>query len=343
MEWRGHGGGAAAREAEGEKNPLGMDEGFDAAGGGVEGIGLEHGCDGQEEGGGLGREAVSVEVGEGDAEVFLGTGESHIEAAGVFAEALLVGALEVVAEGVGAFDGVEDDDAFEFEALGFVGGGDEEALAHELEHTFAVAQVGLAEGVDFDEIAVELLAKGGGKVGVDDVDGEVVDDMLPFGHGLDYPLGQEADVEVLQFVDEGGELRIGGRLGKEALLAVEEEGAVDLAETQGHGADGGLGEKLALAREEGGCLLAAIGKEGEGGPDVVDGVVGVGALEVEGLEEALELVDPQAWLDEADEFEGVETLAVAEIEAKGAADVLVEDVEVELDVVADEDMTGTVF
>ena len=79
-----------------------------------------------------------------------------------------------------------------------------------------------------------------------------------------------------------------------------------------------------------------------GGEDIVEGVVRVDAFELEGVEESFEFVDAQAWLDEAGELEGVETNALRQVEAEGAADVVEEDVPVELDVVAHEDAVAAV-
>ena len=81
--------------------------------------------------------------------------------------------------------------------------------------------------------------------------------------------------------------------------------------------------------------MAAIGEEGECGHDIVDGVVGIGAFEMEGFEEFFEFVDVQAGFDQTGQFESVEPLAVTQPRAEGASYIVVENVVVEFDVVAD--------
>ena len=220
-----------------------------------------------------------------------------------------------------------------------MGGGDKETLGGVVEHARAVAEVALAQGVDFGEVSVQLLAESGGHVRVDYVVGEEVEYVLPFVDGFDDALVQQVAVDVVEFVGDGWQAPgRGGLGGVEPLAAVEEKPEVGLAEVccqaeQCRGMEKGLLGRQVVLR-----LAAAVGEEGEGGFDVVDGVVRVGAFEVEGFEQPLEFVHPQTGLDKPGKFEGVETLAVAELYAEGAVDIVGEDVEVELDVVADKGM-----
>ena len=71
-----------------------------------------------------------------------------------------------------------------------------------------------------------------------------------------------------------------------------------------------------------------------GGEDVVESVVGVGSVEVESFEEALEFVDAEPGFDESGEFECVEASGFGEGGAEGALYVVEEDVPVEFDVVS---------
>ena len=103
------------------------------------------------------------------------------------------------------------------------------------------------------------------------------------------------------FFDNGGCCDVGS-VGVEPLHAVEVQAAVGLYKADGETAHGWLGEKAALHRDEDVGTVAAVGKQREGGHDIVDGIVRVGALQVEGLEEFFEFIDPQAGLDKAGEF-----------------------------------------
>ena len=109
----------------------------------------------------------------------------------------------VVKVGIGAFGGVEDYDAVEFKAFGFVGSGYEEAFVAELLHAGAVAKVGFAQGVDFGKVVVELFTEGGGDGCVDDVMGKKVDDVVPLVDWFDGAFGEKVEVEPLEFVDDG--------------------------------------------------------------------------------------------------------------------------------------------
>ena len=92
--------------------------------------------------------------------MFAGTRDGYIEAASVFADMVLVVVAEVVEIGVGAFGGVEDNDTVEFEAFCLEGCGYEEAFGAMAQHTGAVAEVRLTDGVDLRQVAVQLLAEG---------------------------------------------------------------------------------------------------------------------------------------------------------------------------------------
>ena len=117
---------------------------------------------------------------------------------------------------------------------------------------------------------------------------------------------------------------------------MEEERKVSFLEGDGESQGVGSGEELPLGGEVVFGFAAAVEEQGECGPNIVDGVVGVCAFEVEGFEEFFEFVDTQAGFDKPRQFEGVEALPMAKVGAEGAADIMVQDVVVEFDIVTDE-------
>ena len=102
-------------------------------------------------------------------------------------------------------------------------------------------------------------------------------DVLPFVHGLGNTLLGELGVEALQLIDDGGNAAGFGRL-EQSLHAVEVQVAVGFAETGGQLAHGGLGKQALLQRYIYVGPSSAIGEQRKGGHDVVDCVVGIGAL-----------------------------------------------------------------
>ena len=137
----------------------------------------------------------------------------HIEPTCIFAYVILVVVHHIVVVGVRPLDSVEDNDAVEFESFGLVGGGDKETLGGVVEHARAVAEVALAQGVDFGEVTVQLLAESGGHVRVDYVVGEEVEYVLPFVDGFDDALVQQVAVDVVEFVGDGRQGPSWGGLG----------------------------------------------------------------------------------------------------------------------------------
>ena len=119
-------------------------------------------------------------------------------------------------------------------------------------------EVGLAEGVDFGEVEVELLtqlfvvAADGGDGGVDDVAGDMVDDVRPFVDGLQQAVPDKGVVGVHEGLDDGGPAGI--LLWRDGLI----ERQVEVAETLGDGFQVRVGEEALLFGEVLAGFLATV-------------------------------------------------------------------------------------
>ena len=113
--------------------------------------------DGIHETGELSGAHLSSEVDAGEAlrnvKTPLGTRDGDIELSGIFGNAIGIVAIEIT--GVAVVNGIKDNDIVELQPFRLVYGGDEDAVVE----VRTVAEVGLLERVEFEDVATQLAGK----------------------------------------------------------------------------------------------------------------------------------------------------------------------------------------